>query len=253
MLFQFIELSIGNVNAWVWDFGDGNTSTEQNPIHNYAVEGEYIVSLTIFADDCQSTVTIPVSVGEYVWYGELECRAWFLPVNNPDNNEVFFLNLSSPDAVEFTWDFGDGHTSNNPLALHEYAEAGVYTVTLTIVTTDGCTNNFSSTIYLDTDDFTSLPTFLVLSNTGEVEQFTKLIAAPNPTNGLLRLSWEVQQAGDYSWQLFDINGRLIQENKNKSIQGSTNLELDLSNQASGIYLFRLQTPDGIQTVRLSKF
>ncbi len=253
--FQFIDLSLGNVNAWVWSFGDGETSTEQNPIHTYTEAGEYTVTLSIFAGDCQSTVSIPITVGEDIWYGDLSCRAWFLPISSPDNNDVFFINLSSPDAVEFTWDFGDGEISNNPLALHNYAEAGTYTVTLTIVTTEGCVNSFSATVTIGTDGddgFGANPSFSLVTKTDEVAQLKGLQAAPNPTNGELRISWEVQQAGSYNWQVFDINGRLVTQREAKAATGVMTTIVDLSNQPSGIYLFRLQTPDGIQTLRVSK-
>ncbi|MEZ4985786.1 MAG: PKD domain-containing protein [Saprospiraceae bacterium] len=52
--FQFIELPFGNINARLWDFGDGNTSTEANPLHEYATAGQYLVSLTVFGDDCKA-------------------------------------------------------------------------------------------------------------------------------------------------------------------------------------------------------
>jgi len=44
---QFTDLSTGNVTSWLWDFGDGETSTEQNPTHTYAASGSYTVSLTV--------------------------------------------------------------------------------------------------------------------------------------------------------------------------------------------------------------
>ncbi|MCT8336681.1 PKD domain-containing protein [Methanoculleus sp. Afa-1] len=42
---QFTDESTGNVTAWLWNFGDGNTSTEQNPVHTYASPGNYTVTL----------------------------------------------------------------------------------------------------------------------------------------------------------------------------------------------------------------
>jgi len=43
---QFSDTSTGNPGEWHWDFGDGNTSTEQNPIHTYESPGNYTVNLT---------------------------------------------------------------------------------------------------------------------------------------------------------------------------------------------------------------
>jgi PKD repeat protein len=44
---QFTDQSTGDVAEWLWDFGDGATSTEQNPIHTYTSAGVYTVSLTV--------------------------------------------------------------------------------------------------------------------------------------------------------------------------------------------------------------
>jgi PKD repeat protein len=47
---SFIDTSTdsdGSVVAWFWDFGDGNTSTAQNPVHDYASDGDFVVSLTV--------------------------------------------------------------------------------------------------------------------------------------------------------------------------------------------------------------
>ena len=44
---QFFDLSSGNPTAWTWNFGDGGSSTEEDPIYAYAAEGTYTVSLTV--------------------------------------------------------------------------------------------------------------------------------------------------------------------------------------------------------------
>ncbi|NQZ02270.1 MAG: PKD domain-containing protein, partial [Bdellovibrionales bacterium] len=66
VLFEdFSFANIGNVVAWEWDFGDGNTSTEQYPTHTYAEEGIYEVTLAITTDEgCTSSITLHVCLGE---------------------------------------------------------------------------------------------------------------------------------------------------------------------------------------------
>jgi len=252
LTFQFLNLSLGGEGGLVWDFGDGQTATEQNPLHTYAEAGTYTVSLTVLTANCVSVTQIDVQAGENFWYGDLACRAWFLPIINPEGQEVFFINLSSTDAVEFVWDFGDGTTSNTPLASHQYAESGTYTVTLTITTTNGCTNTFSSTIDLEGDGFTSNPVFSLVNGTDEVASLPELTVAPNPTHGRVDVSWTNTTAGAYTWQLFDLNGRLLQTRNATSTGAKESLPLDLSTLPGGIYLFRLQTAAGIRTLRLSK-
>jgi PKD repeat protein len=43
----FKDLSAGNIQAWHWDFGDGETSTEQNPLHTYQKPDHYVVVLDV--------------------------------------------------------------------------------------------------------------------------------------------------------------------------------------------------------------
>ena len=87
-LYHFKDLSTGAFNKWTWDFGDGTTSQELNPSHQYAQSGTYPVCLTIedqnnlsncFDQACQDIITLKYfSVGGLVYAGEQ-------PLNNPVN------------------------------------------------------------------------------------------------------------------------------------------------------------------------
>lgn len=57
----FLDASTGAI-SWLWDFGDGNTSTEQNPAHTYTVDGTYEVKLTVSNGPCENTSTQTVEV-----------------------------------------------------------------------------------------------------------------------------------------------------------------------------------------------
>jgi hypothetical protein len=56
---QFLDFSVTQspIQGWAWDFGDGTTSTDQNPYHVYAQPGIYTVSLSIEADSCNSVIS----------------------------------------------------------------------------------------------------------------------------------------------------------------------------------------------------
>ncbi|MFN8396064.1 MAG: PKD domain-containing protein [Bacteroidia bacterium] len=59
---DFIDQSSGLITGWLWDFGDGSTSTQQNPTHTFPANGQYIVCLTIFVGNCSTTGCIPLMV-----------------------------------------------------------------------------------------------------------------------------------------------------------------------------------------------
>ncbi|MEY3443148.1 MAG: hypothetical protein RLZZ519_1429 [Bacteroidota bacterium] len=58
----FTDQSAGTVTDWLWDFGDGNTSTSQNPTHTYANAGQYTVCLTASNNGCGQESCIPLTV-----------------------------------------------------------------------------------------------------------------------------------------------------------------------------------------------
>ncbi|HHB80070.1 MAG TPA: PKD domain-containing protein, partial [Saprospiraceae bacterium] len=74
--FEDYSYAVTDIQSWAWDFGDGTTSTEQNPEHTYAAAGDYTVSLTITSANCTSTMEQPVYVGDFQFP---ECQAFFWP------------------------------------------------------------------------------------------------------------------------------------------------------------------------------
>jgi len=119
-----------NANSWMWDFGDGNTSTLQNPSHTYAADGTYTVCLiaagSCGADTLCTTVTVTSCVNPVASFTES------LSVGVVD-----FTNTStSIGGATYAWDFGDGNTSTLVNPSNTYAANGSYTACLTI--TDSC-------------------------------------------------------------------------------------------------------------------
>ena len=143
---QFMDISQGGPTSWSWDFGDGMTSNEQNPLHSYDAIGEYMVTLTIENDstDCISTVEQPIFAGDTLGYPD-SCMAWFY--GYPDSADyliIYFQDMSigqdgyPPES--WYWEFGDGNTSTDQNPTHMYAEEGTYTVCLTISDDSTCTS-----------------------------------------------------------------------------------------------------------------
>ena len=124
--------------SYLWDFGDGSTSTAFEPTHTYAELGYYTVTLTVTDGwGASSTASYGVQVTNTPPVAD------FLPFNGSlafDNQPFEFDNWSyDPDAcdilVSYLWDFGDGSTSAAWEPTHTYAAVGYYMVSLTV--TDG--------------------------------------------------------------------------------------------------------------------
>jgi len=136
--------SSGNVNSWYWDFGDGNTSTLQNPNHTYANPGLYVACLTIgTTQGCQSTFCDSIQVT-----GQGQCQAAF--TYNVSGNTVNFSDASTTSSpVNYSWSFGDGSGSGLQNPSHTYNSSGTYAVCLTIFDSLGnCQSTYCDSVTL---------------------------------------------------------------------------------------------------------
>lgn len=131
----FTDTSVGSPTSWSWDFGDGNSSTLQNPSHTYVTSGTYTVALTatnIYNFDTETKVN-------YI-------TATDAPTANFNVNKsygipplaVAFTDTSIGSGITWSWDFGDGNTSILQNPTHTFVSDGNYNVNLTV------TNGFGS-------------------------------------------------------------------------------------------------------------
>jgi PKD repeat protein len=133
----FLNTSTGDPTDFLWDFGDGTTSTEENPHHIFPWAGDFVVSLTASKEGSSDTASQIILVGEVI-----DLVADFEFLNSEINLSAQFLNTSSGDPTSFSWDFGDGSGSNEENPVHLFPAAGDYAVTLT-VRRDGLTDEVS--------------------------------------------------------------------------------------------------------------
>jgi PKD repeat protein len=139
-LTSFKDRSLGEgINSWNWDFGDGNTSTEQNPTHTYLIAGNYQVSLTIHSALYEHTIT----KNTVVKFGP---QADFSIIRKP-GLVCQFTNLTDVNAQNVThweWNFGDDSTAASKfIPLYEYKTDGQYQVSLKVQTENGCVDSVS--------------------------------------------------------------------------------------------------------------
>ena len=136
---QFNDTSEGTPNAWYWNFGDGSTIiTIQNPVHVYALNGSYTVTLIVATDGASYTQTKT----DYIIITAATPSTQFLAVPQEGLHPltVQFYDQSTNTPTSWDWDFGDGtahSTEQNP--EHTYADENMYTPTLV------ATNGYGST------------------------------------------------------------------------------------------------------------
>ena len=145
-----------------WTFGDGGSSSVNNPDYIYDLPGKYEVTLTVTDNRGRmSTATTTI-------------EAWARPAASfeiskndqlSDDDKVTFINLSA-GAVQFLWDFGDGTFSTLSDPSYRYSQAGRYDVTLVAYSESGCQDSLTiNDVFSDKGSFIRFPNAF-MPNTG---------------------------------------------------------------------------------------
>lgn len=167
---SFTNCSTG-ADSYSWSFGDGSSSTSENPNHVYNTAGNYIVVLTASNDDYTDTYQKQVTV---INVSNPEACFTYSPSSIEAGQTVSFNNCSS-NADTYYWDFGDGTNSTAVSPSHVYNEAGSYNVTLTA--TGG----------------------------GNSDSETKQLTVNSTGGTTVRIDFSVEMSIEYIWGRFDFD------------------------------------------------
>jgi len=151
---QFTDRSTGNITSWLWNFEDGTTSIDKNPVHTFQDPYSYTVSLKVTGPDGSDTETKTAYIQGFTpstpdadfskepiqmdapmtiqFIDESSCPAHYVS----RVNGMIVGSMESADHGGITtwlWDFGDGETSTERNPAHTYNNAGTYTVTLKVI------------------------------------------------------------------------------------------------------------------------
>jgi PKD repeat protein len=139
----------GTIASYLWDFGDGTTSTDQNPQHTYTVPGKYVTTLTV-------TDNLGVQTSDTV---AIEATAPNQPpvakfvITPPGGRAPVNVVLTSdgsydPDGAigNRHWTFSDGGDYWGETAFHTFSRPGTFRVTLTVFDNENATGQSSQTV-----------------------------------------------------------------------------------------------------------
>lgn len=166
------------IETWHWDFGDGNTSDEQNPTHQYPNGGTFDVTLTVTdARGVSGEVTKQIEVEGPPNQEPVIDEATADPTNPAVDGDVdFSAEITDPDqpaatALGYLWEFGDADDSTSTLAAptFSYDTAGAYTVTLTVTDAQGGTDTATIDVSVGNDPpvVTGINATPAVKNTGD--------------------------------------------------------------------------------------
>ena len=126
---QFTDTSSGVISSWFWNFGNGQTSTERNPRTTFNNVGTFNVFLTVTGPGGTAVAVVPVIVRSPAIPPPVASFT-FAPSSGMAPLTVQFNNTSSGNISSYSWNFGDGTSSNATSPVKVYQFPGTYTVTL---------------------------------------------------------------------------------------------------------------------------
>jgi PKD repeat protein len=239
-----------NATEFLWDFGDGNFSSEENPVYTYSQSGSFNACLTAgdvcSADTFCAAITTPTS-----------CEAYFEIVADPDEEGLYYgYNLSSGENLTYYWTWGDGNSSTGPLPEHEYEDSGLYSICLYIVdTVNLCAHSFCAdyTILKMLDGihqiiFVDYP----VNNPSTTADQIQWRVYPNPFSSSATIVFSSPKAIRLSIELFSADGKqLLTVAEGDFAEGTFHFPLQRNQLQAGLYHLRLQTDFSVHTLKLA--
>ncbi len=226
----FTDATTFGPTSWLWNFGDGNASTLQNPVHTYTMAGSYNVNLISGNTNGTNSSTKLVTVN---------------PINFaigyngfPLLNSAISFTTDNTSAQVYTWNFGDGGLAGSANAIHTYTAMGTYTVALTIASG---TCVATSTMQVVIKDGVGVSDHQSLSYQASVY--------PNPFNSTTQLS--VQLTSDTHLRIMLVNqlGQLVSIVNDKTL-ATGEYTFDIVELPSGIYYVTINNGALVQTLKL---
>ena len=183
---NYTTIASGNIANFLWDFGDGSNSVQENPTQQYLNPGTYNVTLSVTSNNgCAADTTKTFTVDNVP-------VANFTIYNVCDNEPVNPSNLSTIEqgSMTYRWDFGDGDSSIVPAPNHLYNSPGIYRVNLIVQSEHGCIDSLIRyvqiyslpNVYAGTDTSISKGNSILLNASGgNIYTWFPSTALSNPT------------------------------------------------------------------------
>ncbi|MDP4266149.1 MAG: PKD domain-containing protein [Bacteroidota bacterium] len=224
---QFTDKSENKPISWLWDFGDGNTSSAQNPYHTYTSGGSYRVMLKITnkygKSSVESTVNINMLNPKIITNGPLYV------------NQTITFSCDIKNATKWDWNFGDSKTSSLASPTHVYTTDANFMATLQ-VSNAICSASTEKWINIEIGNF-------VKNITNNNVNF---MIYPNPTTG--KIYFKTNNSNVLKdIEILDMLGRKVYSSE----QLSADSFIDVSNFAPGIYYLKTIVNDKLVNAKFN--
>jgi gliding motility-associated-like protein len=222
------SISGNNATTYSWDFGDGQFSSQENPIHTYTTSGNYTVSLTATSNEgCSAKATstcdikiTPTPVADFTINPSLS-----VSIINPS----FHFFDESTHATSWNWSFGDSSTSKEKNPNHLYDKPGIYFVKLITLNAGGCIDSVMKTVEVKNEYQFYLPNTF----------------SPNGNNVNDNFTGKGDAIAEFHMEIYDRWGNKIFETTDLATgwDGRVNGSTEIAQQ--DIYVYKIEVKDTI--------
>ena len=226
----FSDQSTMQPTEWHWDFGDGTTSSEQNPSHAYTSAGTYSITLNAKNESSDETKTIENIIRVYA-----PAVANFTVTDSTvsENHSITFHSTSeNATSLAWTFDGGEPSTSNEENPMITYNEEGSFSVSLIASNPVSC-------------DTITKENFIVVN---QILDFNIIKASiyPNPAEELITIS---NPDDNFTFEIFDASGKLVMKSHKKTFAETT---IDISFLKAGNYIMKVNSSNGKREIKFVK-
>lgn len=241
----------------LWDFGDGNSSTDFNPIHTYndSASGNYTVCLTVHDSINNCNNQYCETLYDYIYSGN--CGAdfdWDIVYDSINGGDSVIFYNNTPGAedsnVVISWSYGDGSIANgindttNNFPGYTYGEDGDYVVCMSISDLNtGCFDIICNTV--------EYRKYNSIQNKKKLPQ--EFMVYPNPANDKFFITLNITEKSTHlAFNISDLSGKIIQSTEKKNIEKGTHIfEWSTTNISNGLYLIQVQSNNASGYKRIS--
>ncbi len=212
--------------SYEWDFGNGQDSIGMLLNYLFPNSGKFIVTLKV-KNACGDSANFVDTIN--VCLKPIANWTYSIISSGGGGMKVQFDGSASKNAVNYSWDFGDGNSNNSSSQpIHTYVVPSLqYTVKLTV--TNNCNETSSKTFRLDQIGLEEL------TNDQKIEIY------PNPADARLKIEWEAYKVNPDFYEIYDLSGKMIFKWTIEKSQSQNGLiEIDTKDLPDGLYLLRLK-------------
>ncbi|MFT6923223.1 MAG: PKD repeat protein [Crocinitomicaceae bacterium] len=232
-------------STYLWNYGDGTTSTAENGSHTYSTNGTYTVSYSVTdALGCVTTSSQTIDVG---------C---LLPVELSEFNATSIKDESiSIDWTTITEDDNDFFTierSKDGVGFEEVNTVEGAGTTIEIQEYNSIDRNpFSGTSYyrLKQTDFDGKFSYSDVKAVFIRSSFSDVSIFPNPVEGKSKVTFDVGTKEEINVSVTDLSGKILLSKNYNSVEGSNVIDLETESLKSGLYLLTLNNGIEFSTIR----